>query len=73
MDSNPSVLAIITSVITALITGNLMQWREIKRLNEERLKDMRQIGLQNIRTTRNFTLTAKKLLNKLDGNHKDEL
>lgn len=65
--SDQSAIYLLGTVISALIGGNALQWREIKRLNQLRLNDMREIGLESAKTTRAFTQTANKLLNKLDG------
>ena len=58
-------------VITMLATANAIQWREIRRLNAERLKDMQTIGEADRKVISGVITALNNLRRKIDGSNGD--
>lgn len=59
-------------IITMLATANAIQWREIRRLNSDRLKDMQEIGEADRKVIASVITALNNLRRKIDGINGDK-
>lgn len=57
----------IGAVVVMLAGANVAQWKEIRRLNTERLKDAKDITTENQRVIKGVTRALTNLNRKIDG------
>lgn len=57
----------IGAVVIMLAGANVAQWKEIRRLNTERLKDAKDITTENQRVIKGVTRALTNLNRKIDG------
>lgn len=65
--NNPLTTSSLGAIVLLLVAANTAQWKEIKRLNSERLRDLKEIGNDQRKIIDGITKAMNNLRHKIDG------
>ncbi len=64
---SPLSATVAGTIISMLATANVVQWREIRKLNAERLQDIKEIGEVDRKIIKGATIALDNLRRKING------